>query len=74
MSLRAVLSMWLVLATVTPASAQSWTERKCTLYAAALEDALQLLGHDGISGGFLDENAAFIAQGCTERGRICPQS
>lgn len=33
-----------------------------------------LLGQDGISEGFLDGNAAFIAQGCTKRGRICPQT
>lgn len=74
MSIRAVMALGIALGSAMPADAQTWTERKCTLYAAALNDALGLLGRDGISDGFLAENAAFIAQGCTERGRICPQS
>ncbi|MCC1481282.1 hypothetical protein [Roseibaca sp. Y0-43] len=74
MNFRAVMALGLALGGAMAADAQTWTERKCTLYAAALEDALGLVGRDGISDGFLTANAAFIAQGCTERGRICPKS
>lgn len=64
----------LALCVTAPAHAQTWAERKCALYDRAFADALRLWGDDGISPEFLDGNAAFIAQGCTERGRICPAS
>ncbi|MBN2761281.1 MAG: hypothetical protein JXQ79_12340 [Rhodobacteraceae bacterium] len=71
---KAATALSMALCSAAPATAESWTERKCALYAAAMEDALGLLGRDGISDAFLSENAAFIAQGCTERGRFCPQT
>lgn len=42
MSFRAVMALGIALSGAMPADAQSWTERKCTLYAAALEDAVGL--------------------------------
>jgi len=71
---RAALCACLALCAVAPAHAQTWAEQKCALYERALSDALRLWGDDGISAEFLEGNAAFIAQGCTERGQICPAS
>ncbi|TDT77219.1 hypothetical protein BDE40_0499 [Litoreibacter halocynthiae] len=58
----------------TPASADAWGDKKCELYRAAFEDARVMLGSDGISDSFTDGNARFIASGCTEQIRLCPQS
>lgn len=64
---------------VGPASAQeldglTWAERKCGLYAEAVQDALEILGRDGIGEAFLAANDAFIDGGCTEQGHVCPKT
>lgn len=69
----------LALTLTAPATADqtapgSWTDRKCTLYRHAVEDAFALLGRDGITDAFMDENDAFIANGCVARGGVCPRS
>ena len=53
---------------------QSWRETKCTLYQHAVIDALGMLGQDGIRKEILAENDAFIASGCIDNYRICPQT
>lgn len=51
-----------------------WRARKCALYAAATEDALALLGQDGLRPEFLARNRAFIAAGCGAQARICAET
>jgi hypothetical protein len=48
-----------------------WAARKCVLYAAATEDALSLLGMEGLRAEFLAQNRAFIASGCIAPRNIC---
>ncbi|WP_037272348.1 hypothetical protein [Roseovarius mucosus] len=54
--------------------ADTWTLRKCALYAQATEDALAALGQEGLSPRFLEENKAFIRSGCVAPARICAQT
>ena len=66
----------LMLATSSPRASQGrdapeWTARKCSLYRAAVQDALGLLSAEGLRAAFLDANASFIEAGCTGRDRIC---
>lgn len=58
----------------TALHAQTWAEQKCAIYAKALDEGVAHFGRDGISDAFLDQNADFIAKGCTERSRICPST
>jgi hypothetical protein len=56
-----------------PAAAQDWPAEKCRRYTQAWEAATQRLGTDGLSPGFLDAHAAFLASGCRDRA-TCPRS
>ena len=49
----------------------AWTLEKCALYQHAVNDAINLLGQDGLRVGFLEENANFIAAGCHRTDAIC---
>ncbi len=54
-----------------PATAQDWAAQKCALYALAVEDALVILGREGLADSFLAQNAEFIASGCVAPRKIC---
>ena len=68
----------LALGLASPASAQqettAWVEQKCQIYAQAWAQALDLFGSGEMNYAFMAGNENFIASGCAERGRICPQS
>lgn len=55
-------------------AAEDWSQRKCALYAAAVQDALAALGPDGLRPAFLTGNRAFIASGCVAPRRICAET
>jgi len=62
----------------TPALAQEpafseWQITKCRVYAQAFEDAAAG-DADNLSRSFVDENEAFVAQGCVERVAVCPRT
>lgn len=64
---------------IGPAAAQAldgltWSEQKCVLYSAAVQDALGILGKEGIGDVFLSANDAFIAGGCIDPGHVCPRT
>ena len=56
---------------LVPARADDWAERKCALYAQAVQDALAARGPAGLRESFLAANTRFIASGCTANMRIC---
>lgn len=53
---------------------KDWSQRKCALYAAAVQDALVVLGPDGLRPAFLAENRTFIASGCVAPREICAET
>lgn len=62
-----------------PATAQdlrplTWPEVKCARYAKAWKEALAVRGTKGLGRDFLDNHAAFLASGCTEKPAVCPQT
>lgn len=50
-----------------------WQITKCRVYAEALERMIHE-GMEGLSESFLNENAAFVAKGCTQRMPVCPRT
>lgn len=70
----AVLLVLGALAEAEEAPADAWTLRKCALYAQATDDALAVLGQEGISPRFLEENQTFIRSGCVAPAGICAQT
>lgn len=66
------LGLWLLC--VPAAEAQDWTAQKCALCALAVDDALGLLGLEGLSEGFLAQNDDFLASGCVTPEKICATS
>ena len=52
----------------------TWTQQKCRLYESAFRDAVEIQGADGLRPAFLQENADFIAAGCTTERPICPET
>ena len=67
-------AFWFVPASAQDLEGLTWTEQKCVLYAAAVQDALGILGQDGIGDAFLATNDAFIEGGCIAQGHVCPQT
>jgi hypothetical protein len=58
-----------------PAFAQdAWQDRKCALYEAAWERALESLGDADMNYNFVATNENFIASGCAENIKACPRS
>jgi hypothetical protein len=76
MPLPTPLTLCLLALMPVAAAAQTpdWTARKCALYADAWAQAVRIKGLDGIGQDFQDRHAAFLAQGCTRRGDVCPRS
>ena len=52
----------------------TWTQQKCRLYESAFKDAVEIQGAEGLRPAFLQENADFIAAGCTTKRPICPET
>lgn len=50
-----------------------WQITKCKVYAEAFENTSSA-DADNLSQSFIDENEAFIAQGCVERVAVCPRT
>lgn len=61
---------------VQPGAAQDveWMAEKCATYQSAWNQALDMFGSDEMNYAFMAGNENFIANGCTDRGQICPQS
>ena len=65
---------------VTPANATAqktgsdWTEKKCTLYQQFRDQTQAPLKQDDLGAEFLQNEAAFVASGCTARSYVCPIS
>ncbi|WP_426959181.1 hypothetical protein [Muricoccus radiodurans] len=62
-----------------PADAQedrslSWPERRCARYRDVSTEAFARLGTNGLTAGFLEAHAAFLASGCRDRRGVCPRS
>jgi hypothetical protein len=51
-----------------------WSAEKCDLYQQAFSDALAAVGPAGLRPGFLAQNDAFIASGCTTQGSVCAET
>ncbi|MDG4719051.1 MULTISPECIES: hypothetical protein [Thalassospira] len=56
------------------AHSASWRETKCTLYQTHRDDLRAKAPSDGFSPAFDQQEAAFVASGCTERVYACPQT
>lgn len=52
----------------------NWANQKCSLYRRAVNDAISILGPNGLRSNFLEQNERFIEDGCQEQGSVCPQS
>ncbi|MFX0540445.1 hypothetical protein ACEWPM_001765 [Roseovarius sp. S4756] len=55
------------------AISSDWSSRKCSLYRAALADALAARDTKGLRPEFLAANEAFIASGCREVPDLCAE-
>ena len=66
----------LLLATPTLAQdrQEAWQREKCAAYAAAWAEAQRRFGTAGLSRGFTDGHAAFLASGCRAGRDICPRT
>jgi hypothetical protein len=56
------------------AAADAWTTRKCEIYAAAWNRALDLHDVQGLAADFIANQEAFIASGCADGSKTCPTS
>lgn len=74
--MRLIVCAILGLGMLAPATAQDaqWQAQKCTTYAAAWNQALDLFGSDQMNYAFLAGNENFIASECSDKGEICPRS
>jgi hypothetical protein len=61
-------------AAASHASARNWHDEKCLRYQKAWSRALERIGPAGLSRGFLDSHAGFLASGCTRSADVCPHS
>lgn len=66
--------MAVVLAAATPASGETWTERKCRIYREGWTRLIAARGTQGLGKVFLERHQAFIDGGCTGRADVCPVS
>lgn len=67
----ALAALVIALLAPLPAAADDWTDEKCRRY----ERAWRHLAQGAVLGeGFIAAQEAFIAEGCTTPGRVCPAS
>ncbi len=69
-----LVSMLLNGPVVAQPAAPGWVAQKCAAYRAAWDQALDMFGSDGMNYAFIAGSENFIAAGCTDPTRICPQS
>ncbi|WP_276714755.1 hypothetical protein [Pseudooceanicola nitratireducens] len=67
-------ALLLLLLLPAPGLADDWSDRKCALYQSAFDHAVAALGQDGLRPGFLEENDAFIANGCAGPEKVCART
>lgn len=65
---------WAQEAGTTVEGRSDWQRTKCEVYARALDDILDHVGHDGVSDRFLARNREFIASGCLADVDACPET
>ena len=65
---------WAQEAGTTVEGRSDWQRTKCEVYARALGDILDHVGHDGVSDRFLARNREFIASGCLADVDACPET
>lgn len=70
----AVLALMMCTSGAASAEQSHWQAEKCRLYEQAWTRALTSLGSDNMNYNFMAANENFIASGCTETVRACPQS
>jgi hypothetical protein len=70
------LVLLLALGSHAPAeeTASAWQQQKCSLYEKAWGRAIDQVGSDDLNYNFIAMNENFIASGCRDNSRACPQS
>jgi hypothetical protein len=56
------------------ATADAWSQKKCTLYGEAWRKVVEWQGREGLGHDFIDGNERFIAGGCSMPAGVCPRS
>jgi hypothetical protein len=56
------------------AQQRSWSEEKCVRYQKAWVELLKRSGKEGLGTEFMEQHNAFIENGCTTAGDVCPRS
>ena len=65
---------WAQEAGTTAEGRSDWQRTKCEVYAKALAEILDHVGHVGVSERFLARNQEFIDSGCLADVDACPQT
>lgn len=67
------VAVYLTAGAVADTQLTEWQVTKCRVYSEALE-RLDAAGLEGLSASFLEENAAFVKEGCVARIAVCPRT
>lgn len=67
------IAVYLTTGAVADTPLTEWQVTKCRVYSEALE-RLEAAGLEGLSPAFLEENAAFLEEGCIARIAVCPRT
>ena len=70
-----IFALWASAAWAQPSEpASAWQDKKCQIYAASWNQALDFFGTDNLNYNFIAQNENFIASGCTAPPGVCAQS